>query len=365
MRKFYHVETEIKGAGASGENFCRNREPGLLLCQDMKVDMKEPPVSVQSDLATPVGLRAVPPFWPFVRQVINSFFADDCTSNAAALSFATIFSLPPLTALIIWMVGTIVPAEIITESVEAQLSNAVGSEIADGVKPFLETADSRSATMTGAFVGIVGVIIGALGMFLQLHASLNRVWGVQADPDANGFLSTLLQRLVAVSMVMALILIMLVAIVLETLTSETTRLLALLIPEWLSQNAAYLMQNMLTMSLFVLVLVGLFKYVPDVRVKTRHAVYGAVFTAVLFFIGKFLIAYVVSEERLNTSYGRASALAMLMIWVYYSSLIILLGAEFVQAWAMLCGYPVLPERHAVRVRMEIVREDSKPLHGRL
>lgn len=302
--------------------------------------------------------RAVPPLWSFAKRVVSEFLADNCTSNAAALSYATVFSLPPLMALVIWISGVVVPPEVITESVEQQLSGTVGPELAEGVKPFLENAQNPSASIMGAVIGIVGILLGALGMFLQLHASLNQVWGVQADPKRNGFVMTLLQRLVAVAMVLVLILTMLLAIFLETLTSETTRMLALILPEWLSQNAAYLMQNLVTMSLFVLVLTGLFKFVPDVRVHVAHALYGAVFTAFLFFLGKFVIALFVNENRLTTSYGSATALAMLMAWVYYSSLIILLGAEFVLAWADLCGFPVIPERHAVRVRTQILREES-------
>ncbi len=319
--------------------------------------MTDPHLTSSPTSPEPPQFRAIPPIWKLLQQMISEFLADNCTSNAAALSYATVFSFPPLMALLIWIAGAVVSPEVITDSVELQLSNAVGEEVADGVKPFLENADTRAASLTGALIGIIGVLVGALGMFLQLHYSMNRVWGIQADPEANGFLLTLLQRLVAVVMVLALITTMLLAVFLETLTSETTRLLTFILPEWLSQNAAYAMQNLVTMSLFILILTALFKFVPDARIHLKHAFYGATFTAILFFIGKFGIALFVNEERLTTSYGQAGALAMLMAWVYYSSMIILLGAEFVQAWSTLCGYPIIPERRAVRVREVIIRED--------
>ncbi len=301
-------------------------------------------------------LRSIPPLSLFIRKIFNEFSSDECTTNAAALSYYTVFSLPPLMAVLIWALGKFVPAESISDSVQLNLSLKFGESVSRSVIPFLNNAQNPGATWTAAIIGLAGLLLGSLAMFMQLHSSMNRIWGVLADPQSNGLLLTILQRLAALLMVFGLGLTMLLAMLFEAITMQANIILASVLPASINRVALWGMQNLASLTLLIILLTALFKYVPDVKVKLLHAIYGAIFTALLFFLGKYALSYYLNEGALKTSYGKAGALALLMLWIYYSSLIIFLGAEFVQAWADLCGYPLIPDRRAVLVKREVVRE---------
>ncbi len=286
-----------------------------------------------------------------LRKTVRDFRADDCMSSAAALSYYTVFSLPALLVLILMIVGSVMDPADVRGGLARQIEALMGAGAATEVRSLLEQAERPGGGPLPTLLGILAVLFGATGAVIQLQATLDRVWGVQVE--RGGIRGFLLKRVFSLAMILALAFFLLVSLLVSAaLSAFGTRLEHVGIP------AALLLALNFVVSFAVITLIfaAMFKVLPDARTAWRDVWIGAGFTAALFMAGKFLIGFYLGKSNPGEAYGAAGSLALLLVWIYYSSIIVLFGAEFTETWAERRGAGVEPEAGAVRVRRVVVTE---------
>ncbi len=285
-----------------------------------------------------------------LKKTVRDFGTDECMSSAAALSYYTVFSLPALLVLILMIVGTVMDPADVRGGLARQIESLMGPGAATEVRGLLEKAEQPGGGALPTVLGILAVLFGATGAVIQLQGTLDRVWGVKSV--AGGIKGFLMKRVFSLAMILALAFFLLVSLLVSTVLSAFgTRLEQFGIPATL----LFVLNFVITFAVIAAVFAAMFKVLPDARTSWRDVWIGAGFTALLFMVGKFLIGFYLGKSNPGEAYGAAGSLALLLVWIYYSSIIVLFGAEFTETWAERRGEGVVPEKGAVRVR-RIVEE---------
>jgi len=289
----------------------------------------------------------------------KDFLADDCPTQAAALSYYTIFALPPLLAVILLIVGAVVDPRDVQGQLQQQIGALMGPAAADQVRTILQQIHQpRGGGLLPTILSVGALVLGAAGAFGQLQAALNRAWEVTPDPAQGGFKQFLLKRVFSFGMVLAVAFFLLVSLAVSAALTAFGGALGAMLPAGVSATLLQVLTQLVSLVVVVVLFAAIFKVLPDARVAWRDVWVGASATAVFFVGGKFLIGFYLGRTNPGQAFGAAASLAVLFVWVYYSSMILLLGAEFTEAWAKRKGSGIAPERGAVRVREEkrLVRE---------
>jgi len=278
--------------------------------------------------------------WKLVRQTIAEFLAEDPFTLAGALSYYTLLSLAPLLLMVVAVAGIIFGEEAARGEVLAKLDLAIGTQAAGLAQDLLANAYQRGSGWVSAVIAGVGVLIGATTALSQLQSSLNKIWGVQASKRAwYALVRTRLLSLLFVLVLGAAVITSLVASsVITALSSRTTDAL-----DFVWRIADIGVPLALMTGLFAV----LFKLLPDAEVRWRDLWVGAAITSMLFTLGRLLIGMYIGRAGVTSAYGAAGSVVGLMVWVYYSSVIILLGAELTQVYARLFGGDVRQKQEDV------------------
>jgi membrane protein len=291
-----------------------------------------------------------------LKQTFKGFSEDDCPTMAAALSYYTVFSLPPLLVLLLTILGAVLDPSDIQGTIEAQMRDAMGSGGANQVRTILANADRPGAGgLVPTIISVVALLLGATGVFGQLQAALNKAWGVAPDPEKGGIKAMLLKRVFGVGMVLGLAFILLVSLVVSAVLSAFGEQLGRFLPSGLSAPVLEAINFVGSLAVIALLFGAIFKVLPDAEIAWRDVAVGAVVTALLFVAGKFALGLYLGRSNPGEAFGAAGALALMLVWIYYSSMIVLLGAEFTQVWAERRGSGIVPEKNAVRVVRETRR----------
>jgi membrane protein len=293
----------------------------------------------------------------------KDFLEDECPTQAAALSYYTIFSLPPLLVLVLLLLGAVLDPQDVQGELERQIRMLMGPAGAEQIRTILQQADrpgSGSVLMT--ILGIGALILGATGAFGQLQAALNRAWEVKPDPRKGGLRSFLLKRVFSFGMILSLAFLLLVSLALSAMLSAFGDRLGALLPSGVSATLLELLNMGISFLVIALLFAAIFKVLPDARIAWRDVWIGALVTAALFVAGKFLIGLYLGRSNPGEAFGAAGSLAVMFVWIYYSSMILLFGAEFTQAWARQRGSGIEPEPGAVRIveQSRRVEEGARP-----
>lgn len=287
----------------------------------------------------------------------KEFMEDGSTTQAAALSYYTVFSLPPLLLLILMILGAVVDPHEVQQQLQGQLGALMGPSASQQVGAMMQQANQPgSGSVVTTILSIAALLFGATGAFGQLQAAINRAWEVMPDPDKGGLKAVLLKRVFSFGMILSIAFLLLVSLVLSALLSAFGSALNQYLPSGLSGPLLQVINQLVSLLVITLLFAALFKVLPDARVSWRDVWVGAAFTAVLFVIGKFLIGLYLGQSNPGKAFGAAGSLAVMFVWVYYSSMILLFGAEFTQVWAKRHGGGIAPDKGAVRVL-----EERRPL----
>jgi membrane protein len=291
-----------------------------------------------------------------IKQTFNGFIDDDSPTMAAALSYYTVFSLPPLLVLLLTILGAVVDPRDIQGNIETQMREAMGPAGAGQVRTILANVDRPGAGgMWATVISVIALLLGATGVFGQLQAALNKAWGVAPDPATGGIKSMLVKRIFGIGMVLGLAFILLVSLVVSALLSAFGDQLARFLPEGLSAPVLEAINFVGSLAVITLLFGAIFKIMPDAKIAWSDVRVGALVTALLFVGGKLVLGLYLGRSNPGEAFGAAGALALMLVWIYYSSMIVLLGAEFTQAWAESRGRGIVPEKGAVRVVRETRR----------
>src|SRR5688572_29019781 len=294
----------------------------------------------------------------FLWGTLFKFFGDGCPTMAASLSFYTFFSLPALLSLLLLFVGGFADPQEVERAITEQAGGLVGRAGGERVRVILaharQTYVDRSAA---ALVSVAAVLFGATTAFAQLQDALNKVWSVKPDPRRNEIQNFLAKRVFSFGVVMAVAFLLLVSLALSAALAAFGALVTggLGAPAVLLQWANELFSFVVIASLFAV----MFKLLPDARIAWSDVWAGALATALLFVLGKNVIGFYLGRTDPGNAYGAAGSLAVVLIWVYYSSMILLFGAEFTRGWAERYGSGVKPEKGAV----EVVEEEHAVQRG--
>lgn len=281
--------------------------------------------------------------WTLVRDAFRNWNEDKASRLAAALSYYTIFSIAPLLIIVIAMAGWIVDKEAATNRLFDQIRELVGEGGASVIKTMVRSAEKSGDTFFAAAIGLIALILGASGAFIQLQEALNTIWGVRPKPG-HGIWVFIHKRLLSFSMILVIGFMLLVSLVLSALLAGMGHFLNRVMPFpgfWL-QLFNFMVSFGVTALLFTLI----FKVLPDVLVKWKDVWVGGVATALLFSLGRYGIGLYLGRSSVSSAYGAAGSFVILLIWIYYSSQILLFGAEFTKVYAHRRSGAVQPEPHA-------------------
>ena len=284
---------------------------------------------------------------PLLKQTASEWMEDDAPSLGAALAYYTVFSLAPLMTIAIAIAGFFFGKEAAQGQIFDELRVLLGEE---GGKAIEEMVQSASAQPTvGVVATVISVIIllfGASGVFGQLQASLNRIWGVKPKPG-RGVLGMIQDRLLSFGFTLVVGFLLLVSLLLTAGIALVADLAGGLMPA--SETLTQLLNFVLSLAIITLLFAMIFKFLPDAKIAWRDVWIGAFLTALLFTVGKFALGLYLGKSSVASSYGAAGSLIVLLLWVYYSSQILFFGAEFTQVYANRFGSRVAPADNAVPV----------------
>jgi membrane protein len=285
-------------------------------------------------------------FKDLVKETFAEWSRDKASRLAAALSYYTIFSVAPLLIIAIAVAGLVFGREAAARQLAAEAQGLLGPQAAEAIQGMLQSAGKTGAGIVATAVGVGTLLLGASGAFAQLQDALNTIWEVK--PKAGrGVRGMLRDRFLSFSLVLAIGFLLLVSLVLSAALAAVGKYLAGILPvsSALMQGLNFALSFAVTTFLFALI----FKVLPDVRIRWRDVWIGAAVTALLFSVGRFLIGLYLGRSSVSSAYGAAGSLVVLLVWIYYSAQILLLGAEFTQVYASKFGNGMTPKPNAERV----------------
>jgi len=267
-------------------------------------------------------------FWDITKRTGQQFIAKNSFTMGAALAYYAIFSIAPLVLIAIAIAGVVYGEKAAQGQIAKQIETAVGTTVAEAVQQTLESASHGSGGTTASIVGAVLLLFGASGVFVQLQSSLNTIWECPANNEGGGVWGFIRGRLVSFGMVVVIGFLLLASLVVSTAISAMSNYLA---P---GQTAIYQLVNQAISFVVTTVLFALiFRYMPNCPVDWENVWIGAALTSLLFLIGKYLIGLYLAHGSIASAYGAAGSLVIILVWVYYASQILLLGAQFTQVMA--------------------------------
>jgi membrane protein len=283
-----------------------------------------------------------------LKQTFQEWIEDKAPQLGAALAYYTVFSLAPLILVLLAIVGVIFrddPAGA-WDKITQQMSYFLDPSAVQVVQSIVQKASQPGKSTIATIIGVALAVFGASGVFGQLQDALNTIWGVKAKP-ARGIWGFLQSRFLSFAMVAGICFLLLVSLAIEALLKAFSHYVQSVLPGGLV--VALTVYLIFDFAVVVLLFAMIFKFLPDVKIQWRDVWAGAVMTAILFGIGKWLLGLYLGSGAAGSAYGAASSLITLLLWVYYSSQILLFGAEFTQVYAARAGREFKPSEYAVRV----------------
>ena len=289
-----------------------------------------------------------------LKKTLSGFMDDKAMKFSASLAYYTVFSLGPVLVIIFSVVSLVFGKAAVEGKVYAQIKDLVGDSADLQVQEIMGNVSQSGEGHIGAIIAAVVLIISASAVFIEIKDSINYIWSVKAKPK-KGWVKMLVDRLLSFSLLVTIGFLLLVAL----LISALIELLGDQIQEMLPGISIWILY-VINLSIVLIIITGLFaiifKVLPDAKISWRDALKGAVFTAFLFIIGKFLISLYLGNSNVTQTYGAAASVMILFLWVYYSSMILYLGAEFTKVYATNHGDGIRLKDSAVYIVKQETRE---------
>lgn len=286
---------------------------------------------------------------------------DNASRLSAALAYYTIFSLAPLLVIVIAITGLIWEAEAVRAQILSQIQSLVGAEGADFVANLITNTGSPGEDIVVLIIGIITLLFGALGVFNELHNSLNIILNVKQE-QAKGFLQAvkkvIIDRLLSFTMILGIGFLLLVSLVVTAGLSATQETIGNAFP--MSEFILQVVNLVISLGVITVLFALIFKFLPDAQIAWRDVWLGAFVTAMLFSIGKMAIGIYLGNSAVASIFGAAGSLVLLLLWIYYSAQILFFGAEFTQVYANKYGSKILPEGKEKTAQLELKELREQP-----
>lgn len=292
-----------------------------------------------------------------LKETFHEFIDDNAIKLSASLSYYTVFSLPPLLIIIISLCGFFFGAEAVKGELFGQINGLVGNAAALQIQETIKNVKLSSSNTFATTVGIIILLIGASGVFAEIQDSINYIWGIKAKPK-RGFIKFLKNRLMSFSMIGSVGFLLLVGLIVNSLMDVLNNRLAAYFPK----DTVYLFYVINILIVFIIITIlftVIFKTLPDGKVVLRDCLTGAAFTAFLFMIGKFAIGAYLGSSAVASIYGAAGSVILILVWVYYSAIILYFGAEFTKVYAHTHGQKIIPNKYSVQIIKQKIEVEPK------
>jgi membrane protein len=264
---------------------------------------------------------------PLLKQTTNEWLDDNAPSRAASLSYYTIFSIAPLLLIAVAIAGLVFGQKAVSGQVSAQLQSLLGAGSADAIEGMMASASKLGSGIIASIIGVILLVLGACGAFVELQDTLNVMWDVDKK-KTSGIFGFLKARLLSFAMIAVIAFLLLVSLVVSAALAAVGHFAKGSLPA--GEAVFHLLNFVVSFGVITFLFAAIFKILPDVKVPWRHVWLGAAVTALLFVIGKLLIGLYLGKSSASSSYGAAGSFAVLLIWIYYSAMIVFFGAEFTQ-----------------------------------
>lgn len=286
--------------------------------------------------------RKTSQYWSILKDSFNSFMNDNAMRLSASLSYYTLFSLAPMLLVIIGLGGVFFGRDAVQGQVYNQINGLIGSDAAKQIQEILKNAQRSGQSSWAAIVGVVTLVIGATGTFAEMQDAINIIWGLKPKPR-NGIVKYLITRFVSFSLVVSLGFLLLVSLVVNALLNAFSQKAELLFSD-ATLYIFWLLNLAMVWGVISLLFTVIFKILPDGKIHWKDAFVGAGFTSLLFMIGKSGIGFYLGQSSVGTTYGAAGSVVIILLWVYYSSIILFFGAEFTKSYTNFFGRSIQPNQ---------------------
>lgn len=298
------------------------------------------------------------PLWSLLKEGFAVWLERDAFLHAGALAFYTLFSLAPLVIIVVSIVGVVYGSQAASGEISAAISEFIGPQAAAAVEDAVRRSRVEEAGLLPTLLGFGALVFGATTVFAQMQSSLNQFWGVTAKPTRSGILVFITVRLLSLGMVLIIGFLLLMSFAVSIGISAVVQYAR----DWIPVPPVVVTALDLALSLLITAtLFGLmFKVLPDVQLRWRDVSRSALVTAALFVAGQYLISLYLTRAAPTSTYGAAGSLVMVLFWVYYSALILFLGAAFAKVTILRRDGVVVPKRTAVRTRVVLQEDEATP-----
>lgn len=279
-----------------------------------------------------------------LRDTGIEWYEDEAPNKVASLAYYTLLSLAPLVLFSIALAGLWYGESEARGQVTDQLASVVGPQAAGAIKSVAQSAHRSDSGLLSSVIGIAVLVFGASGVFGQLQTALNGIWGVKPKPG-RGWKGFLRDRFFSFTMVLGVAFVLLVSLVLSAALAAIGSYFSSALPG--GELVWQILNGLISLAVITGLFSLIFRVIPDVEIRWRDVWVGALVTAALFTLGKFLLALYLGKSSFSSSYGAAGSLVALVVWVYYASQILFLGAEFTQVYARVFGASIKPSPQAV------------------
>ncbi len=290
----------------------------------------------------------------------KGFSEDRVMKLSASLAYYTLFSLTPLIIIIISAASLVLGDNMDPNTkLFGEISKMIGVEAATQLRGFVDNANLSGKSTFGLVIGIGTLVIGSTAIFIEIQDSINQIWKVKAIPK-KGWKKLITNRLLSFSLIASLGFLLLVSLVINSVVVGIGSKLEVYASKigigQVSEFVMLIITNILTLGVVTTIFAIIFKVLPDVDLKWKPALIGALFTAVLFSIGKYLIGVYIEKGEPGSAFGAASSIIVILVWIYYTSIILYFGAEFTQAYAEKFSDGISPSKYAVHLKTIIVEK---------
>ena len=288
------------------------------------------------------------------KNSVTEFLNNNSLRLAAALAYNTIFSLPPLLFIILMAVGAFFGEKALTGELYNQTKDALGPEAAQEIQTMINNLNAQENKGMAKLIGYGTMIFAATTFFITLQESLNTIWNIKAKPE-NGIMLTIKNRFLSFGLILSIGFLMLASFVISAALSFFTDQLH----ESFSGIAVILFKILdivVSVGVITVLFALIYKYLPDAIIRWKDVWIGSFITAVLFVLGKFLIGWYLGFSDVGSAYGVAGSIIIILVWIYYSSLIVFFGAEYTQQYSKRFGAGIRPKDYAVRFEVRELRD---------
>jgi membrane protein len=283
------------------------------------------------------------------KNAFGGFGDDKVTKLSGSLAYYTVFSLGPLLIVIISLCGIFLGREAVEGQIYGQLTKFVGSDTAAQLQEIIKNASLAGKSKVAAIIGGITLVVGATTVFAEIQDSINGIWGLKPKPK-KGWLKMLQNRFLSFSVIISLGFLLLVSLGVTAIIDGFSERLKAQFPN-VTVVVFYIINVAITLCVTTAIFAVIFKVLPDANIKWKDVLAGAITTSLLFMLGKLAISLYISKSDIGSTYGTAGSLVVLLLWVYYSSIILYFGAEFTKAYAIKYGSEIHPNKYAVTTKV--------------